>query len=60
VLVQLFTDGGEKAAENQQTQINRFQTVALPLYVILDASDNVLAKHAGIMEPAEKFLQFLN
>ena len=60
VLVQLFTDGGEKAAENQQIQISRFQTVALPLYVILDASDNVLAKQAGIMKPAEKFLQFLN
>ena len=60
VLVQLFTDGGEKAAENQQIQISRFQTVALPLYVILDASDNVLAKRAGIIKPAEKFLQFMN
>ena len=60
VLVQLFTDGGDKAAENQQMQISRFQTVALPLYVILDANDNVLSKHAGIIEPAENFLQFLN
>ena len=60
VLVHLFTDGGDKAEENRQIQINRFQTVALPLYVILDANDNVLAKHAGIMEPVEIFLQFLN
>ena len=60
VLVHLFTDGGDKAAENRQIQISRFQTVALPLYVILDANDNVLAKHAGIMEPVELFLQFLN
>ena len=60
MLVQLFTDGGEKAAENQEMQISRFQTVALPLYVILDENDNVLVKHAGIIEPAENFLQFLN
>ena len=60
VLVHLFTDGGDKAEENRQMQINRFQTVALPLYIILDASDNVLAKHTGIIEPAENFLQFLN
>ena len=60
VLVQLYTDGGEKAGENQRMQISRFKTVALPLYVILDADDNLLAKRAGIIKPAEKFLQFLN
>jgi thiol:disulfide interchange protein DsbD len=60
VLVQLYTDGGEKAAENQQMQISRFNTVALPLYVILDANDKMLSKRAGIIKPAEKFLQFLN
>ena len=60
VLVQLYTDGGEKAGENQRMQISRFKTVALPLYVILDADDNMLAKRAGIIKPAEKFLQFLN
>jgi thiol:disulfide interchange protein DsbD len=60
VLVQLYTDGGEKADENQRMQISRFKTVALPLYVILDADDNMLAKRAGIIKPAEKFLQFLN
>ena len=60
VLVQFYTDGGEKAGENQHMQISRFKTVALPLYVILDADDNILAKRAGIIKPAEKFLQFLN
>ena len=59
-LVQLFTDGGEMAVENQRIQINRFQTVALPLYVILDAENKILAKHAGIIKPVEKFLEFLN
>ena len=60
VLVQLYTDSGDKAVDNQQMQISRFQTVALPLYVILDADNNMLAKHAGILNPAKKFLQFLN
>jgi len=60
VLVQLYTDGGDKAAANQQMQISRFQTVALPLYVILDSDNNLLAKHAGILNPAKEFLQFLN
>ena len=59
-LVQLYTDGGEMAMENQRIQINRFQTVALPLYVILDAKNKILAKHAGIIKPVEKFLEFLN
>ena len=39
MLVHLFTDGGENASKNRQIQISRFQTVALPLYVILDAND---------------------
>ena len=60
VLVHLFTDGGDKAGENRQMQISRFQTVALPLYVVLDTNDNVIAIQAGIIEPAEKFLQFLD
>jgi len=59
-LVQLFTDGGDKAEENQNLQISRFKTVALPLYVILDSENNLLTKHTGILKPVENFLQFLN
>ena len=60
VLVQLYTDGGDKAAANQQMQISRFKTVALPLYVILDGDNEVLAKHAGILKPAKGFENFLS
>ena len=38
-------------------QISRFKTVALPLYVILDADNKILAKRAGIIKPAAKFLE---
>ncbi len=59
VLVQLYTDGGADAEANQQMQIERFNTVALPLYVVLDANDQVQARHAGILKPVEAFLKFL-
>jgi len=59
-LVQFYTDGGDKAAENRSLQISRFKTVALPLYVILDSENNLLTKHIGILKPAEDFLRFLN
>jgi len=59
ILVQLYTDGGGNAESNQKLQIDRFQTVALPLYVVLDQDDRALARHAGILEPAERFLRFL-
>ena len=41
-------------------QINRFKTVALPLYIILDSDDRLLTRHAGILEPALNFLRFLS
>ncbi len=59
ILVQLYTDGGDDAEVNQQLQIERFNTVALPLYVVLDANDQVQARHAGILKPVEAFLKFL-
>lgn len=59
ILVQLYTDGGENAEANQQLQIERFRTVALPLYIVLNAENRMLARHAGILEPADRFLQFL-
>ena len=58
-LVQLYTDGGEGAEENQRLQIERFRTLALPYYVILSPDNAVLARHAGIMPTPAEFLEFL-
>ena len=53
-------DGGIRRKEaNQKLQIDRFKTVALPLYVVLDSENRLLTRHAGILEPAERFLRFL-
>jgi thiol:disulfide interchange protein DsbD len=60
VLVQLYTDGGPDADANQRLQIERFRTIALPYYVILDADDSVLARHAGILPSPAQFLAFLS
>ncbi|MAE16611.1 MAG: hypothetical protein CL911_04115 [Deltaproteobacteria bacterium] len=60
VLVQLYTDGGADAEANQLMQVERFHTIALPFYVILSPDDQVLARHAGILKPAQAFLNFLD
>ena len=59
ILVKLYTDGGARAEANQALQIERFQTVALPYYVILGPDNTVLARHAGIIPDPGRFLQFL-
>ncbi|MBF0279476.1 MAG: thioredoxin family protein [SAR324 cluster bacterium] len=60
ILVQLYTDGGKNHQENQSMQVNRFNTLALPFYVVLDAENQVLMRHSGIMSSSEKFLSFLH
>jgi thiol:disulfide interchange protein DsbD len=58
-LVQLYTDGGPNAEENQRLQVERFRTLALPYYVILSPDNAVLARHAGIVPTPAEFLAFL-
>ena len=45
VKVKLYTDGADPSVEaNQLLQEQRFKTVALPLYVILDADGREIAR----------------
>jgi len=60
VLVRLYTDGGPDGEANQNLEIQRFGTVALPYYVILAPDNTALAKHAGIVPTAPEFLKFLS
>lgn len=60
VLVKLFTDGGENARQNLQLQIDRFNTVALPFYVILTEEGEYIRHFSGISLNPELFLDFLN
>ncbi len=61
VRVQLYTDGeGRQYEENQRYQRERFGTVALPLYAILDSQGNKMATFPGMTRKPEEFLRFLN
>ncbi|MCC7307255.1 MAG: thioredoxin family protein [Acidobacteria bacterium] len=60
VKVQLFTDGeGEIYEQQQKFQEEKFGTVALPLYAIVDAAGNTRATFPGLTRDKEEFLKFL-
>lgn len=61
VCVQLFTDGeGRQYEENQKYQRDRFGTVALPFYSIIDPDGNKIATFPGMTRNYEAFLRFLH
>ena len=59
VLVSLYTDAGEGYLEKREYQINRFETAALPYYVILDSNNKVLSEFPGLTRNVEEFKDFL-
>ena len=61
VLVELYTDGTDAASQaNQKLEEEKFQTVAIPFYVLYDANRNVLATFADKTSDAQQYLAFLN
>ena len=61
VLVDLYTDGTDEASQaNQKLEEDKFQTVAIPFYVLYDANQNVLATFPGLTRKPEEYLSFLN
>jgi thiol:disulfide interchange protein len=60
VRLQLYTDGaGKEYEDNQAYQKEKFGTVALPLYAILDAEGNKLDTFPGMTRNADEFVRFL-
>ncbi len=60
VLVELYTDGTDRSSEENSTlEETKFQTFTTPLYVLLDANENIVAKFAGSTRDAAEFLKFL-
>ena len=59
ILVSLYTDAGEGYLEKREYQINRFETAALPYYVILDNNDKVLSEFPGLTRNVQEFKDFL-
>ena len=60
VLARLYTDGEGKIYEDQQAfQEQRFGTVALPLYAIVDTNGKTVATQEGISRDPADFISFL-
>ncbi len=60
VLVRLYTDGqGEEYERNRQFQEEEFGTVALPLYVIIDAQGDEIVRFPGMTRDPAEFVRFL-
>ncbi len=60
VPVELYTDGTDAASEaNQRLEQQKFATVAIPFYAILDPAENVIATFPGLTKDAGEFLAFL-
>ena len=61
VLVDLYTDGTDAASQaNQKLEEERFQTVAIPFYVLYDGDQKVLATFPSLTRDPQEYLAFLN
>ncbi|MDP9206453.1 MAG: thioredoxin family protein, partial [Gemmatimonadota bacterium] len=60
VLSRLYTDGDGEIYERQQAfQEKTFETVALPLYAVVDAEGRVRATFSGLTRKPADFMRFL-
>jgi len=61
VMVELYTDGTDKESEeNQKLQDDKFKTVAIPYYALMDPDGNVVATfEKGMTTDTQEFLTFL-
>lgn len=61
ILLELYTDGADEASErNQKLQQERFSTIAIPYYALMDGEGKVIATFAGATRDARQFLEFLS
>src|SRR5690606_1545352 len=62
VLLELYTDTLDEALaeKNQNLQQERFRTVAIPFYAILDGQENTLARFEGQTKDEDAFRRFLD
>jgi thiol:disulfide interchange protein DsbD len=61
VLARLYTDGDGAMYEQQQVlQQQRFGTIALPLYAIVDPDSKIVTTFAGLTRSPNDFLSFLH
>ena len=60
VLVRLYTDGNGEVYEKQQLmEQERFGTVALPFYAVVDGTDKIIGSFPGLTRNVPEFVEFL-
>jgi len=60
ILVKLYTDGsGEQYKQNRKMQEERFGTIALPFYVIMNSKDEMVNSFPGLTRDINEFIFFL-
>ena len=60
VRVRLFTDGSDESnARQQKLQEEKFNTVALPLYAVVDGDGNSRGQFLGMTRKSDEFIAFL-
>jgi thiol:disulfide interchange protein DsbD len=60
VLLRLYTDGeGEIYQRQQKFQEEKFKTVALPFYAIIEADEKIIAVFPGLTRDSSEFVEFL-
>ncbi len=60
IVVDLYTDGTDAESEkNQKMEDQKFKTVAIPFYAILDPDQNVIATFPQLTRNPKEFLSFL-
>ncbi len=60
VRVRLYTDGvGEPYLSQQRFELETFQTVALPLYAVVDAAGQIYGQFLGMTRDQNEFASFL-
>jgi thiol:disulfide interchange protein DsbD len=60
ILLELYTDGTDPvSARNQKFEQDKFETVALPYYVITDPDGHELAHEEGLTRNPNQFVSFL-
>jgi thiol:disulfide interchange protein DsbD len=60
VLSTLYTDGeGEVYERQQQLELEKFGTVALPYYAVVDPNGTTIATFPGLTRSKQEFVDFL-
>jgi thiol:disulfide interchange protein len=60
IVVDLYTDGTDAESEkNQKLEDQKFSTVSIPFYALMDADQNVIATFPQLTRNPQEFLSFL-